>query len=130
MTYVPEKGYDSPWNAFGATTSPSSKRFDDEVDEGVLFEEAEIYYANIVLPYGPQVMKAFDRLKELDLKMLATAHGIIWRKNISKILEKYVGYATYRTPAERCRRLRLPVGSRPKSWAKAIAKRISSEGVP
>ncbi len=128
MTYVPEKGILFSMDAFGQHLA-SSKRFDDEVDEGVLFEEAEIYYANIILPYGPQVIKAFDRLKEFDLKLLATAHGVLWRKNIAKILDKYVGYATYHTDPSAVVVYDTMWGST-QIMAEAIAEGISSEGIP
>ena len=128
MTYVPEEGILFSMDAFGQHFA-SSKRFDDEVDEAVLFEEAEIYYANIILPYGPQVMKAFERLKEFDLKMLATAHGVLWRKNIAQILEKYVGYATYRTEPRAVVVYDTMWGST-QIMAEAISEGIISEGVP
>ena len=128
MTYVPEKGILFSMDAFGQHFA-SSKRFDDEVDEAVLFEEAEIYYANIILPYGPQVIKAFDRLKEFDLKLLATAHGILWRKNIAKILDKYAAYATYRTDPTAVVVYDTMWGST-QIMAETIAEGISSEGVP
>lgn len=128
MTFVPEKGILFSMDAFGQHFA-SSKRFDDEVDESILFEEAEIYYANIVLPYGPQVIKAFERLKDLDIKILATAHGILWRKNIAKILDKYVAYATYRTEPRAVVVYDTMWGST-QIMAEAIAEGISSEGVP
>ena len=129
MTYVPEEGILFSMDAFGQHFA-SSKRFDDEVDEAVLFEEAEIYYANIILPYGPQVMKAFERLKEFDLKMLATAHGVLWRKNIAQIMEKYVGYATYTTEPRAVVVYDTMWGST-QIMAEAISERgIISEGVP
>jgi flavorubredoxin len=115
-------------DAFGQHFA-SSKRFDDEVDECVMFEEAEIYYANIIMPYGPQVMQAFERLKGLDLKLLATAHGILWRKNIAKIMEKYVGYATYKTEPRAVVIYDTMWGST-QIMAEAIGEGIASEGVP
>ncbi len=128
MTYVPEKGILFSMDAFGQHFA-SSKRFDDEVDEGVLFEEAEIYYANIIMPYGPQVIKALDRLKELDLKILATAHGILWRKNIAKIIDKYVAYANYRTEPRAVVVYDTMWGST-QIMAEIIGDAIASEGVP
>ena len=128
MTYVKEDGVLFSMDAFGQHFA-SSKRFDDEVDEGVLFEEAEIYYANIVLPYGAQVTKALEGLKKLDLKILATAHGILWRKNIDKIIEKYTFYSNYRTEARAVVIYDTMWGST-QIMAETIAEGISSEGVP
>jgi anaerobic nitric oxide reductase flavorubredoxin len=128
MTYVPEKGILFSMDAFGQHFA-SSKRFDDEVDEAVMFEEAEIYYANIILPYGQQVMQTFEKLKGLDLKLLATAHGVLWRKNIAKIMDKYVGYATYKTEPRAVVVYDTMWGST-QIMAEAIGEGIASEGVP
>ena len=128
MTYVKEDGILFSMDAFGQHFA-SSKRFDDEVDEGVLFEEAEIYYANIILPYGPQVVKALEGLRGLDLKLLATAHGILWRKNIDKIIDKYVAYANYRTEPRAVIVFDTMWGST-QIMAELIADGIASVGVP
>lgn len=46
FTYIVEDGILMPNDAFGQHFA-SSKRFDDEVNEAVLMEEATKYYANI-----------------------------------------------------------------------------------
>jgi len=51
-------------------------------------EEAAKYYANIVLPYGAQVVKALDAVSGLDIDMIAPSHGVIWRTFIPRILEE------------------------------------------
>jgi anaerobic nitric oxide reductase flavorubredoxin len=96
MTYVKEQGILFSMDGFGQHYA-ASHRFDDEVDETTLFEEAAKYYANILLPFGGQYHSALDKLGGLDLRMLATAHGIIWRKNISKILGMYSKWADHVT---------------------------------
>ena len=67
----------------------SSERFDDEFDTDILLKEAKKYYANIVLPYGKQVQKALEAVKDLDIETIAPSHGLIWRSNIKDIIEKY-----------------------------------------
>ena len=49
FTYLVEDKILMPNDAFGQHLA-SSERFDDEVDEHVLMEEATIYYANILMP--------------------------------------------------------------------------------
>lgn len=75
-------------DAFGQHIS-SSVRFDDEYPKSTVFEEAQKYYANIVLPYGVQVQKVMVTVKELMPKIIAPSHGIIWRKYVQEIMEKY-----------------------------------------
>lgn len=85
-----------PNDAFGQHIA-SAERFDDEIDWGILKEEAAKYYANIVMPYGSQVEKALEALSSLDIDMIAPSHGIIWRSLIPKILEEYTKWAQYET---------------------------------
>jgi flavorubredoxin len=55
-----------------------------------LYYEALKYYANIVAPYSKKVLTKIEELKSLNfpIKMIAPAHGIIW-KNPNYIIEKY-----------------------------------------
>ena len=68
--------------------------FDDECPKDILFHEAGKYYANIVYPYGRQVEKVLDAIKELPIEMIATSHGVIWRKHIEEIIASYKKWAT------------------------------------
>jgi flavorubredoxin len=51
--------------------------------------EAAKYYANIVLPYSRQVQKALKVVGTLDIDTICPSHGLIMRKYIPEILEKY-----------------------------------------
>ncbi|MDD4203067.1 MAG: FprA family A-type flavoprotein [Candidatus Omnitrophica bacterium] len=96
VTYIPEEKLLLPNDAFGQHIA-SSQRFDDQLGFDVLMEEAAKYYANIVLPFGEQVLKALEILNTLDIDMIAPSHGIIWRKNVPKIVEKYKKWASNET---------------------------------
>ena len=96
VTYIPSDKLLMTNDAFGQHIA-SSERFDDEIEWGILKEEAAKYYANIVMPYGDQVKKALDSLSSLDIDMIAPSHGVIWRKNISKILQEYKIWANFET---------------------------------
>jgi len=91
-TYIPEERLLLPNDAFGQHIA-SSERFDDELEAGVVMEEAAKYYANIVLPYGRQVNKALDAVSSLDIDMVAPSHGVIWRSHIEEISAKYRKWA-------------------------------------
>ena len=81
-------------DAFGMHLA-STERFDDGVDEGVLYYEAAKYYANILMPYSPMVKKLLARVKELDLpfKLVAPDHGPIWRSRFDMVAEGYAKWA-------------------------------------
>jgi flavorubredoxin len=74
----------------------SSHLFSDEVSSEDLFYETAKYYANIVLPYGAQVRKAIDAVGGLDFDMIAPSHGLIWRDQMSELIEKYSFWAFYK----------------------------------
>jgi flavorubredoxin len=77
-----------PNDAFGQHIA-SSERFDDEIEWGILKEEAAKYYANIVFPFGSQVQKALSAVSELKIDMIGPSHGVIWRSRIPNIIKEY-----------------------------------------
>lgn len=88
FSYVAEKKLLFSMDGFGQHLA-SSERFDDEVPLDILLEEAKIYYANIVYPYGAQVARVLEAAAGLEIAMIAPSHGLIWRKNLAAILEAY-----------------------------------------
>jgi len=96
VTYLGEDKILFSNDAFGQHIA-STERFDDELPLGVVLEEARKYYANIVLPYGGQVQKALGALGGLDVEVIATSHGLIWRSNIPAILNEYQKWSTNAT---------------------------------
>jgi flavorubredoxin len=93
VTYVsPDKVLLSN-DAFGQHIA-TSERFDDQLDWGLLRNEAGKYYANIVLPYGSQVRKALDSLSGVDIDAICPSHGIIWRSMIPDILGEYTKWCS------------------------------------
>ena len=81
-------------DAFGQHMA-SQELFNDKVDQCVLFEEAEKYYANIINPFNPILRKKLEEILSFNLPIdiIATSHGIIWRDNPVQIVEKYSEWA-------------------------------------
>lgn len=92
VTYCPEEKILFSNDAFGQHLA-SSMRFDDENNLELVLAEAKKYYANILMPFGKQAQIALKALGGLELKMIATGHGIIWRKHIDKILDCYKSWS-------------------------------------
>lgn len=92
VTYCPEDAILFSNDAFGQHLA-SSMRFDDENDLTTVLAEAKKYYANILMPFGKQAQTALKALGGLELKMIATGHGVIWRTNIEKILDCYKSWS-------------------------------------
>ena len=88
FTFVPEEKMLFSMDAFGQHYA-SAERFDDESPLATVMEEAKTYYANIIMPYGKSVKACIDRIKDLDIEIIAPSHGIIWRRHIGEILAAY-----------------------------------------
>ncbi|NPE30960.1 FprA family A-type flavoprotein [Methanococcoides sp. SA1] len=93
QTYLKEDRILFSNDAFGQHLA-TSVRFEDEVEYGAL-EDAAIYYANILLPFGSKVLKYADKIAELGLEfdMIAPSHGVIWRKEPMRVVEAYIKWA-------------------------------------
>ena len=128
VTWCPEDGILFSNDAFGQHFA-STKRFDDENDLCEVFKQAKKYYANIVWPYGAQVQKAMAALGGLDIKLIAPSHGVIWRSNIAKILEKYQAWSTYQTE-EKAVVVFDSMWHSTESMAREIVDAFIREGVP
>ncbi len=92
VTYIPEDKLLLPNDAFGQHIA-SAERFDDQVGWDIIHEEAAKYYANIVLPYGDNVLKALDAISQLDIDMVGPSHGVVWRSHLDKIVPEYRKWA-------------------------------------
>jgi flavorubredoxin len=95
FTYVKEDKLLLPNDAFGQHIA-SSERFDDEIDEFILMDEAAKYYANILLPLSSYVTKKLEEVTRIgiEIKTIAPSHGIIWREDPAKIIKAYAAWAS------------------------------------
>jgi flavorubredoxin len=80
----------------------SLERFDDQIDPAILDYEAATYYANIILPYSPLVLKLLEKVTAagLSFKMIAPDHGPVWRKDIGGIIGRYARWAAQKPTAK------------------------------
>jgi len=71
----------------------TSKRYDFEV--GDVLPEAAEYYANILMPFHMPLLRYLGLLTKLEIEPLqiAPSHGIIWKRDLPKILEAYRSWA-------------------------------------
>jgi len=95
FTYIPEERLLFSMDAFGQHYA-SSQRFDDELPLAAVMEAAKAYYANIITPYGKQVAATLAKTAQLDIEMIAPAHGLIWRSHVPGVLEAYRSWAECR----------------------------------
>ena len=96
VSYIPEDKILISQDAFGEHYATST-RFDDEANFCELFQEVAKYYANIVLPFSPQVQKVLKAIKDLklEIEMICPDHGVIWRRHVKEIVEAYDRWSRY-----------------------------------
>lgn len=101
FAYLPEEKVLFSQDAFGMHLA-TSERFDDQIDDWVLHYEAAKYYANILTPFSPLVLKLIEKVKGLNLsvQMILPDHGPIWRRDWPRIVELYATWAA-QTPTRK-----------------------------
>jgi flavorubredoxin len=129
FTYCPEEQLLLPNDAFGQHYATSG-RFDDEVDECALMDEAAKYYANILWPLSSLIARKIEEVQKLNIPitMIAPSHGIIWRKDPMKIVNAYLAWARNETKRKAVVVYETMWGSTEK-MARAIAEGIIDSGV-
>lgn len=129
FTYLTGKNILMPNDAFGMHYA-SSGRFNDEVDEIEVYQEAIKFYANILTPFSDLVIKKIDEFKKLNIPVdiIAPSHGIIWRKDPMQIVNKYYQWATGKDDGS-VTILYDTMWNATEKMAKAIADGLEREGV-
>jgi flavorubredoxin len=130
FTYLIEDKILMPNDAFGQHLA-SSGRFDDEVDQTVLMEEAVTYYANILMPFSPLIVKKIQEViaMKIPIDMIAPSHGIIWRKDPMKIVNAYLDWCTGKTVKQKAIVVFDTMWGSTDKMARTIAEGIISQGV-
>lgn len=69
--------------------------FNDKSDQCLLYKEAMKYFANILNPFAPILIKKLEEIGNLKLpiEMIAPSHGAIWREDPLQIVNKYAEWA-------------------------------------
>ncbi|MBD3370326.1 FprA family A-type flavoprotein [Candidatus Fermentibacteria bacterium] len=94
VSFLPQRKVLFSQDGFGMHLA-STERFDDQLPLDVLWLEAARYYANILLPFSPLVLRLAGKLSELDLdvELLCPDHGPAWRENIGGIIGRWASWA-------------------------------------
>jgi len=130
FTYVAGKGILMPNDAFGQHYA-TAFRFNDQVDQEELYEEALKYYANILTPFSDLVTKKIAEVLALNLpvEIIAPSHGVIWRKDPLQIVHKYAEWAQ-QIPQKSAIILYDTMWNATRLMAEAIGDGLAAEGVP
>jgi len=130
FTYLTGKSILMPNDAFGQHYA-TAFRFNDQVNQEELYEEALKYYANILTPFSSLVLKKIDEVLALNLPvdMIAPSHGVIWRTDPLQIVNKYREWASQQ-PEKSAVILYDTMWEGTRQMAEAIGWGLAAEGVP
>jgi flavorubredoxin len=76
-TYLQEDKILFPCDFFGSHLATSSLFVDDAA---VVYEAAKRYYAEIMMPFRGPIKKNLEKIKDLQIEMIASSHGPIYDK--------------------------------------------------
>ncbi|MDD4356413.1 MAG: FprA family A-type flavoprotein [Smithellaceae bacterium] len=129
FSYLEKDGVLFSQDAFGMHLA-TFERFADQLSADMLEYEAATYYANIVLPYSPVVLKALDKVAATGwtFKVFAPDHGPVWRQNLGFILDLYKKWALQK-PVNKAVVVYATMWHSTEIMAKAIAESMAREGV-
>ena len=106
------------------------ERFDDQINDEIIMPHAKKYFANILLLYAPLILKLVNKVTEMGLSidMICPDHGIIWRKDPSKIINAYVEWST-QEPKRKAVVVYDTMWHSTKTMAETIVEALCEEGV-
>lgn len=124
FTYLKEDQAIFTCDAFGAHYC-----FDGIINEKVINQEdylkaLKYYYEMIMGPFKPYVLKAIDKIKDLDIEMIGTGHGPVLTHNPRKIIDIYKTWSTETNPNQQ-KTIIMPYVSA-YGYTKAIADKITA----
>jgi len=95
FTYLTGKNLLMTNDAFGQHYA-TAFRFNDQVNQEELYEEALKYYANILTPFSSMVLKKIEEILSMNLRVdiIMPSHGVIWRTDPLQIVAKYQDWAS------------------------------------
>ncbi len=95
-TYLPEDKILFPCDFFGSHLASSSLFVEDEP---VVYEAAKRYYAEIMMPFRASVNRNLEKIKNLEIEIIASSHGPVYDKP-AFIIDAYKDWAGDRVKNE------------------------------
>lgn len=89
LTYLQGENILFSNDAFGQHICLPNCIYDSDLGLNQLLEREADYYANIVLPYGSQVVLLLQAAASLQIDMICPAHGVILRDHVAEVVAAY-----------------------------------------
>lgn len=129
-TYIEEEQILVTCDSFGSHYGFEDVLLSKVTDWDGYMRAAKYYYDNIIGPFKPFMLKALEKVKELDLSMICTGHGPVIDDKIDFILNTYETWSTVVNPNQK-KTVVMPYVSAygyTRSIAEKIAEGIRSSG--
>ncbi len=95
MTYCAEEKVLFAGDAFGCFGALNGAVVDTDMDTSIYWGEMYRYYANIVGKYGAPVQRALQKLSGVEINMICSTHGPVWKQEIPKVVGIYDKLSKY-----------------------------------
>ncbi len=115
-------------DAFGTFGTLDGGIFDDEFEFDYYRDEMRRYYSNIVGKYGSPVQKALSKLGGLEINMIASTHGPIWKNYINEVIGMYDRWSKYETEEGVVVAYASMYGNT-EEMAEAVARELAENGI-
>jgi len=123
FTYLQENRILFPCDFFGSHIAKGL--YDEEVED--LMVHAQRYFGEIMMPFRTMAERALEKIKDLDIDMIAPSHGPI-HKNTQRILEAYSKWAGGETK-RKATIVYLTMWNSTEKMILPIAETLASEGI-
>jgi len=127
FTYAVEDKVLFPCDVFGSHFC-DERMFDDLL--GDFSDQFEFYYRGIMGPFKDKVLQAIDKIRDLEIEVIAPSHGPLLRSDPWKFVEQYAEWSTLPTTAAKTVLIfYASAHGNTKMMAEEIAKGAAIEGV-
>lgn len=97
-TYVEEDKVLVTCDSFGSHYTFAGVLRSQVTDEEGYMRALKYYFDNIIGPFKPYMLKALERIENLDIEMICTGHGPVLDSKIPEILDTYRKWSTVVNP--------------------------------
>ena len=123
FTYLEENKILFPCDFFGSHIA--SGLYDDEIED--LIVHAQRYFGEIMMPFRIMGQKALEKIKDLEIQMIAPSHGPIHR-NPERILKAYKKWVNGETK-QKAIIVYVTMWNSTEKMIQPIAETLASEGI-
>jgi flavorubredoxin len=123
FTYLPENRVLFPCDFFGSHIAQGL--YDDEVEDLIVY--AQRYFGEIMMPFRFNAQKGLEKIKGLEIEMIAPSHGPIHR-NTERILTAYRKWANGETK-QKAIIVYVTMWNSTEKMIQPMAETLASEGI-